>query len=222
MWVKNLNLRWIIYILIFGTWSLWLVYQRVGSFDRYIVDNCLTDLQGTSSAELVLGAGVDNDQVSQIFADRLDTAVELYRAGKAKKIIVSGDNGNVNYDETDAGKEYLLSKKIPAVDIFLDYAGFDTFDSLYRAKNIYGADKILVVTQDFHLPRSLYIAHRLGLNALGCRADKRFYINSQYLRRREYLASIKAWLDINLGSKPKFSGEKFDLTGDGQKTWDNQ
>lgn len=221
MFGKNIKLRWIIYIVLFGAWSIWLVYQRVDSFGSYIVDDCLKDLDKTQQVALVLGAGVNgSNQVSQIFSDRLDTAAGLYKAGIVKKVIVSGDNGSVDYDETDAGKDYLLAQKIPAADIFLDYAGFDTFDSVYRAKNIFQADKVLIITQDFHLPRALYLAHRLDLEALGCRADKRFYINIKYLRRREYLASLKAWLDINLGAKPRFEGAKFDLTGNGQETWD--
>lgn len=213
--------RWFLYALIFGAWSLWLLQQRVVAFDRYIVDDCLHDIKGQRPAVLVLGASVQNkNQISPIFIDRLDTSVELYRAGLVRKIIVSGDHGRSTYDEVNVAKEYLLDQQVPAQDIFLDHAGFDTYDSLYRAKQIFAADDLLVVTQDFHLPRALYIAQRLGLNAWGCRADKRFYTDSKYLERREWLASIKAWLDVNLDSKPRFGGASFNLESDGRETWD--
>lgn len=218
---KYLRLRWVVYILLLGVWLLWFLHQRVDDFSRYIVNDCLRDLDHQYQAALVLGAGVnEQEQASPIFSDRLETANALYKAGAVRKIIVSGDHGTVNYDEVNTGKEYLISKNIPAEDIFLDHAGFDTYDSLYRARDIFHARKILIVTQDFHLPRSLYIARRLGVDALGCRADGRFYLNINYLEKREWLASVKAWFDINLRSKPHFLGETFDLEGDGKLTWD--
>lgn len=218
---KYFHFRWLLYICLFGCWGLWLINQRVDSFDRYIVDDCLRDIRGQRVAVLVLGAGVKSPtQVSPVFSDRLDTAINLYQAGLVRKIIVSGDHGSSFYDEVNAGKDYLLAKNIPAQDIFLDHAGFDTYDSLHRAKSIFQADNFLVATQDFHLPRSLYIANSLGMQAWGCRADQRFYANINYMRRREWAAAIKAWLDINLKSSPRFAGDVFDLNGDGRQTWD--
>jgi SanA protein len=221
MFEKYFHWRWLIYILVFGFWSFWLLQQRVDSFDRYIVDDCLSDIKGQRPMVLVLGAAVQkNYQLSPIFADRLDTAIELYEAALVKKILVSGDHGDELYDEVNAAKNYLLAKGVPASDIFLDHAGFDTYDSLYRAKSIFAADAFLIVTQDFHLSRALFIAQRLDLQAWGCRADKRFYADAEHLKYREWLASVKAWLDVNLRSKPSFGGASFDLSGDGQMTWD--
>lgn len=218
---KYFHFRWLIYLLIFGFWSLWLVQQRVNSFSNYIVNDCLHDIRGQRSAVLVLGAAVYNgDRVSPVFADRLETAVELYQAGLVRKILVSGDHGTTLYDEVNAGKDYLLDKGVPAEDIFLDHAGFDTYDSLYRAKQIFRTNSFLVSTQDFHLPRALYIAKRLDLDAWGCRADKRFYNNIQQMKRREWFAKVKAWLDINLGVKSSLGGGQLDIEGDGRQTWD--
>lgn len=221
MFKKYYYLRWLVYFLVFGLWSLWLIQQRVNAFENYIVNDCLTDISAQRPAVLVLGAAVyDGNLISTVFADRLDTAINLYQAGLVRKIIVSGDHGRNGYDEVNAAKNYLLEKKIPAQDIFLDHAGFDTYDSIYRAKQIFKADTFLVVTQDFHLPRALYIAKRLDLDVWGCRADKRFYDNASYMEKREGLAKIKAWLDVNLGAKPRFSGVSFNLDDDGRQTWD--
>ncbi len=218
---KYFHWRWFLYAIFFGFWTLWLVQQRVDAYDRYIVEDCLKDIKGQRPAVLVLGAGVKtNKGVSPVFADRLDTAMALYQKGLVKKIIVSGDHGTDVYDETNAGKDYLLTLGAPDTDIFLDHAGFDTYDSVARAKNIFQADTLLITTQDFHLPRALYIANRIGLEAWGCRADKRFYSNINNMKRREWLASIKAWLDVNLGSNPRFDGDVYDLEGDGRQTWD--
>lgn len=218
---KSSYLRWSIYFLIFSIWTIWLIGQRVSAYDSYIVNDCLADIRLQRPAVLVLGAAVYQDEkISDIFADRLDTAIELYNAGLARKIIISGDHGKLAYDEVNAAKNYLLEKNIPAEDIFLDHAGFDTYDSVYRAKNIFQADSLLIVTQDFHLARALYIANRIDLDAWGCRADKRFYQNIDYMKNREKLAKVKAWLDVNLKSRPRFLGSLIDLNGDGRETWD--
>lgn len=170
---------------------------------------------------IVLGARVIGaNQVSDIYADRLQTAVDIYKLGKATKILVSGDHGQVDYDEVNAGRKYLLERGVLASDIFLDHAGLDTYDSIYRAKNIFGITKALVVTQDFHLPRALYIGKELGLEVLGCSADLRTYQDIKSLKRIEYLKRIKAWLSSSSGISSKFRGETYNISGDGEQTWD--
>lgn len=209
------------YLLFFSIWIFWLIGLRVSSYDRFIVGDCIADIRRERPAALVLGAAVYSDTVvSPVFADRLDTAIELYEAGLVKKIIVSGDHGRTTYDEVNVAKSYLSERNIPALDIFLDHAGFNTYNSMYRAKSVFQADSLLIVTQDFHLPRALYIANRLGIEAWGCQADKHEYAGIKNMENREKLASIKAWLDVNLGVKPKFLGSIFDLEGDGRQTWD--
>lgn len=218
---RNSYFRWAIYLLVFSIWVFWLMAFRVSSYDSFIVGDCLTDIKGQRPAALVLGAAVYNDnKISPVFADRLDSAIELFKAGLVRKIIVSGDHGKSNYDEVNTAKNYLLEKNIPSEDIFLDHAGFNTYSSVYRAHTIFQADSLLIVTQDFHLPRALYIANKLDIDAWGCRADKRFYTNIKNMKNREKLAKVKAWLDVNLRVKPKFLGSSFDLDGDGRQTWD--
>ncbi|MDD4358685.1 MAG: ElyC/SanA/YdcF family protein, partial [Candidatus Pacebacteria bacterium] len=123
-------------------------------YSRDIKD--ISDLE-ESQVALVLGARVYNDRASDIFKDRLDSAIELYAQKKAKKILVSGDHGTKSYDEVNIAKSYLLSNNIKEEDIFLDHAGFDTYDSLYRAKEVFQINNAIIISQSFHLPRALYI-----------------------------------------------------------------
>lgn len=176
-----------------------------------------------SNAEvvLVLGAKVFNDgRLSDMLRDRADTAIELYGIGKANKILVSGDHGIPEYDEVNAVKNYLLEKGVKGEDIFLDHAGFDTYDSLYRAKEIFQAQSTVIVSQNFHLPRAVYIGRGLGLEAYGVSADKHKYGNMENNITREILADVKAFWDINLSVNPKFLGLPIPLSGDSKKSWD--
>lgn len=168
---------------------------------------------------LLLGAKVyQNKYLSLVMQDRADTAIELYNLGKVKKILVSGDHSTKDYDEVNTIKNYLLRKGISEVDIFTDHAGLDTYDSIYRAKNIFEVESIIIVTQKFHLSRAIYLANSLEIKNIGIVADKRpsFLINSI----RELLARVKAFFDIILSSQPKFYGEKIPITGDSKKSFD--
>ncbi len=186
------------------------------------IGNNLCDLDNThKKAALVLGAKVwNNGSLSDIFKDRVKTAIELYNIGKVDKILVSGDHGRVDYDEVNAAKEYLLENNIKPEDIFLDHAGFDTYDSLYRARKIFQADSLIVVTQDFHLPRALYIADKLEIDTCGVSADLQRYYGEDARNRREVLAKVKAWLNVVFNSKPKYLGDTIPLSGSGLNTWD--
>ena len=156
-------------------------------------------------AVMILGARVSSSGIlSDMYRDRADTAIEIYRSGKAEKILVSGDHGRVEYDEVNAAKNYLLSKGIPAKDIFLDHAGFDTYDSLYRARDVFQVKSLIISTQDFHLPRAVYIARKLGIEAWGASADKHVYGGEQFYESREVLSRAKACMEVLLRAKPKF------------------
>jgi len=170
---------------------------------------------------LVLGARVwNNGDMSDIFKDRVITAINLYEDDKVEKILVSGDHGQDNYDEVNAAKRYLLEQGVNPEDIFLDHAGFDTYDSLYRAKEIFQVDSLVVVTQDFHLDRALYIADNLNMDAVGVSADRHKYVGENYRNRREKLATIKAYLNVMFKVKPKFLGSAIPITGDSRLSWD--
>lgn len=170
---------------------------------------------------LVLGAKVkENGRMSDILKDRVLTALEIYRAKKASKILLSGDHGTEKYDEVNTMKDFLLKQNVPAQDIFLDHAGFDTYDSIYRARDVFEIESVIVVTQKFHLVRALYIARSLGLDAVGMTADRQKYLGMARNQLREIPARLKAFFNVVFQSEPKFLGEKIPITGDSRKSWD--
>lgn len=163
----------------------------------------------SKSVAFVLGAGVWGETLSPVLEDRVYTSVELYRKRKVRKILMSGDNSQTDYDEPTAMKKYAISLGVPEEDIVLDYAGFRTYDSLYRAREIFSLNDIIIVTQKFHLPRSLYISNKLGIKAVGITSDRQEYLYSDWYAVREFLASINAFIDVNITRpKPTFLGKK--------------
>lgn len=169
-----------------------------------------------TQAGLVLGASVVRGKPSPILRERAEAAIELYRAGKISAILVTGDNGALSHDEVTPVRKYLLDAGIPAGSIFLDHAGFDTYSSMYRARDVFEVQSLTILTQDFHLPRALYIARHLGLEAYGYTAEggRRWSDNL-----REIPASLKAIGDLLLARTPKYLGETIPITGDGSTTW---
>ena len=128
-----------------------------------------------------------------MLADRLEKAIKLYNQGAAPKIIMSGDHGQKNYDEVNIMKQYAIEKGIPSEDIFMDHAGFSTYDSVYRAKNIFGAEKALIVTQEYHLYRALYISNCLDMETNGIGVDLRKYAGQQKEKSEKLLPEIKTF-----------------------------
>ncbi|MBP2646143.1 MAG: hypothetical protein H6Q75_1583 [Firmicutes bacterium] len=178
-----------------------------------------------SEAILILGAYVSPDgKVSGMLGERLRVGYELYKKGKAGKIIVSGDHGRKDYDEVNAMKKYFLDRNVPDEDIFMDHAGFTTYESMYRARNIFRAEKVIVVTQGFHLPRAIFIARELGMEVYGVEAGTGN--NSKLViwknRLREAIARSKAYVAVAIHSKPTYLGEAIPVTGDGRITDDKQ
>lgn len=146
---------------------------------------------------LVFGAGVwPGGTLSHILADRVDTAVDLYHAGKVQKLLMSGDNRFINYNEPQHMKEYAMSRGVPEEDIVLDYAGRRTYDSCYRARAIFGLNEIIVVTQNYHIDRALFICNGLGVDAVGVVADRRSYTKGRQYWLREIPAMLLAWWDV--------------------------
>ena len=158
----------------------------------------------TERVAIVFGAGLNRDGTpTAILRDRVETAAQLYFDGKVQKLLMSGDNRFVNYNEPEAMRQYALSLGVPSDAIVLDYAGRRTYDTCYRAKAIFGLDSALLVTQQFHLPRALFLCNALGLKAVGVKAD-----NGQYRKLymliwniREQLATVGAFVDVYL-TKP--------------------
>ena len=166
-----------------------------------------------TDAVLVLGAAVySNGTPSPILRDRLEYSYHIYKANKAKKIIVSGDHGTIYYNEVIVMKNYLLNKGIPEEDIVEDHAGFDTYDSIYRAKEIFGVDSIIISTQQYHMYRALYVARKLGIEAYGVASPNKAMYNMPYNHMRESLARIKTIYDVHISKRlPKYLGEKIPI-----------
>ncbi|HHV65688.1 MAG TPA: DUF218 domain-containing protein [Peptococcaceae bacterium] len=175
-----------------------------------------------AEAVLVLGAYVYPDgTVSPMLNDRLTIGYELYKHGKAPKIIVSGDHGRKDYDEVNAMKDFLKAKNVPGEDIFMDHAGFSTYESIYRARDIFRVKKVIIVTQEYHLLRALFIARELGLEAYGVPSDRRQYLFMEHYELREIAARNKDFfLAKILKPKPTFLGETIPVSGDGRLTDD--
>ena len=168
---------------------------------------------------LVLGCGLRADgSPSDMLHDRLVVGTSLYSSGASSNILMSGDHGRTEYDEVNAMKNFALNEEIPSADIFMDHAGFSTYESIYRAKEIFGADKIIVVTQGYHLPRALYIAEALGIEAYGVSADIRSYRGQALRDVRELLARAKDFTYTVTKPLPTYLGEPVSLDADGNVT----
>lgn len=170
---------------------------------------------------LVFGCGVRADGTpSDMLADRLRRGVELYHAGAAPKLLMSGDHGRTEYNEVGTMKGYAVDEGVPSEDVFMDHAGFSTYESLYRAKEIFGVEKVLLVTQEYHLYRALYIAERLGLEAWGVDADYRSYMGQTVREVREVLARAKDFVNTLFWPEPTYLGEAIPVSGNGDVTND--
>ena len=175
-----------------------------------------------ADAILVLGAFVHpNGQVSRMLKDRLDYGYQLYALGKAEKIIVSGDHGSKSYNEVKAMCAYLEELGVPSEDIFMDHAGFNTYDSIYRMNAIFMVDKAIVVSQAYHAVRAAYIAERLGIDVQSVASDTYVYEKMLLYRIREIGARVKAfWMAGITKPHPTYLGEVIPITGSGLKTRD--
>ncbi len=148
---------------------------------------------------IVFGAGLTRSgQPTAILADRVETAAQLYFAGKVQKLLMSGDNRTMNYNEPEAMRQYAMALGVPSVDIVLDYAGRRTYDTCYRARAIFGLDSALLVTQPFHMPRALFLCNLLGIKAYGVEANNhRFWPPLMFIWNvREQLATVGAFMDV--------------------------
>ena len=171
---------------------------------------------------LVLGCFVKDDgRPSDMLHDRLTRGVELYDLDAAPKLLMSGDHGREEYDEVAAMKQFAINAGIPSEDVFMDHAGFSTYESVFRAKEIFQADKILIVTQEYHLYRALYIANQLGVEAYGVSSDYHTYVG-QFMRDfREMLARVKDCATCIFKPEPTYLGEAIPVFGDGNITNDD-
>ena len=169
---------------------------------------------------LILGAGIWGDKPSPMLQDRLDEGIKLYKKGLSSKIIMSGDHGKEEYDEVNVMKSYAIKKGVPSKDIFMDHAGFSTYESVYRSKEVFKVKKMIIVTQKYHLYRALYIADRLDINAYGVNSNPKKYSGQIFREVREILARNKDFIYTIIKPKPTYLGESINVSGSGDITND--
>jgi SanA protein len=194
----------------------------IASAAPYIHDiSAIHDIEPADCA-LVPGALVyGSGQLSWVLRDRVDYGIALYNAGKVKKLLLTGDHGQKDYDEVNAMKDYAMAQGVPQDDIFLDHAGFSTYESMYRARDVFRASRVIVVTQEFHLSRAVYNARQLGLDAEGVASNPRRYGNETKDALRESFARVKDFFYVNLlRPLPKYLGEAIPISGSGTATHD--
>ncbi len=169
---------------------------------------------------MILGAGVRNGRPSPILRDRLLRGYQLYRAGVSPKILLSGDHHRQNYDELAAMQTYMRDEGVPDSDIFLDHAGLSTYDSMMRASRVFGVKKMIIVTQEFHINRALYLAEQAGIEAVAVSAPHTVYSGAMYRNMREVLARSKDFFSGIIKPQSYIGGPPIDIHGDGSVTDD--
>ena len=195
------------------------LYVKKSSRKQILTSKMVSQLEDIDCI-IILGAGIWNGRPSHMLEDRLLTGIELYKNGVAPKIIMSGDHGREDYDEVNVMKDFAIEKGVPSEDIFMDHAGFSSYESIYRAKEIFKAKKVVIVTQEYHLYRSLYIANSLGLEAYGVGSDPRQYVGATYRELREILARNKDFVKCIFKPAPTYLGETIPVSGSGDVTND--
>lgn len=194
-------------------------YVKASTKDQIIENGDCSNLKDIDCI-IILGAGIWGDSPSPMLQDRLLQGIELYKSNVSSKIIMSGDHGREEYDEVNVMKKYAIDNGVPSEDIFMDHAGFSSYESIYRVKEIFGAKKIVIVTQKYHLYRALHIANSLGLEAYGVGADPRQYVGAMYREIREILARNKDFVKCLFKPEPTYLGESIPVSGSGDVTND--
>jgi len=214
---------WTLALLLAGaglvTFANLLVLRAGGARERATLDQL-----DPAPVAIVLGAAVRPDGTpSHALQDRLEQAVALWHARKVRKLLLSGDHGQADYDETNAMRRFVLERGVAPADVFCDHAGFSTWDSFTRARTVFGVERAIVVTQRFHLARALYTAAAHGIEAQGVPCDQRTYGRGAWFALRECGSRTKAWLQAQgLGDDTALAGEPIAIEGDGRSSWDRR
>lgn len=196
-------------------------YVKISTKNQIINENDYIKLSDVDCI-IVLGAGIWGDKPSPMLEDRLLEGIKLYNNNISSKIIMSGDHGREEYDEVNIMKNYAIEKGVSSENIFMDHAGFSTYESIYRAKEIFEAKKVIIVTQKYHLYRALYIANKLGIEAYGVGADPRQYVGATYRELREILARDKDFVKCIFKPEPTYLGDTIPVSGNGDITNDGK
>ncbi len=223
--MKKLKCAWkiFIYLSILTVVGLTALFS-INSYVKSSVKDQILSTQEAAQTDwdciLVLGAGVRGEKPSHMLEDRLLQSISLYEKGVSDRLIMSGDHGRKEYDEVNVMKQFAMDAGIPSKQVFMDHAGFSTYESLYRARDIFQAKKIVIVTQEYHLYRALYIARALGIEANGVASDLRLYAGQEYREVREVLARVKDFFYTMIKPEPTYLGDAIPVTGDGDLTND--
>ena len=218
--IKSILFKIIILII-----AAFLVFIFINSYVKSSTENLIISedeaLNINPDCIIVLGAGVRSDgSPSPMLQDRLITGIELYEKGVSDRILMSGDHTKKGYDEVNTMKSYAVDRGIPSEHIFMDHAGISTYDSIYRAKEIFQAERIVIVTQEYHLYRALYVAEKLGVEAYGVSSDVRVYAGQEARELREKAARVKDFFKAVLKPESKIGGEAIPVSGNGNITND--
>jgi vancomycin permeability regulator SanA len=220
IWIRRI----LVYFLIFtcaGIVAMYSINRYIEEFTKNKIISAEESFKLDADCILILGAGVyANGIPSAMLEDRLIKGIELYKSGTSDRLLMSGDHGRKDYDEVNVMKQYAIDKGVPSENIFMDHAGFSTYESLYRARDIFKVKKVIIVTQKYHLSRALYVAENLGLEAYGVASDPRQYAGQNYREIRETLARIKDFFYVIAKPKPTFLGEVIPVSGNGDLTND--
>ena len=205
----------VIFVLYINVYMVKSAKDKIYDFDE------IGNISGDYDCVIVFGAGVKpNGEPSDMLADRMKTGIAVLNEGITDRMIVSGDHGRKNYDEVRTMKDYAVNCGIDSEKIFKDHAGFSTYDTLYRARDVFKVKKAILVTQKYHLARALYLAQSMGIDAVGVSADLRGYRGQSYREFREYIARTKDVFSAILKPKPKYLGEEISVFGNGGVTED--
>ena len=205
-----------------GTATLFIIngYVKASAKGRILTTQKAAELEDVDCI-IILGCQVKDDgSLSHMLRDRLMRGLEVYETGAAPKLLMSGDHGREEYDEVGAMKNYAIENGVPSENVFMDHAGFSTYETMYRAKEIFKAEKVIIVTQEYHLYRALYIAERLGMEAYGVSADLNRYAGQSMRDFREVLARCKDWAMCIFKPEPTYLGEAIPVSGNGDITND--
>ncbi|MCI9419761.1 MAG: YdcF family protein [Eubacterium sp.] len=198
--------------------NLWVTISTSSQILEFSEDNPLDDEEKDHDCIVILGAGLRGNEPSPMLRDRLNKGISCYQNGVAPKILMSGDHGRDGYNEVQVMKQYAVSAGVPSQDIFMDHAGFSTYDSMVRAHDIFGLKNPVIVTQEYHIYRALFIGNNVGLDCTGIPTDYYKYGGQPYRIVREYIARCKDVGTVLLGAEPIYRGEPISITGNGDVT----
>ena len=191
---------------------IWVTNSIVKAGTENVIYTQINDVPKTKVA-IIFGAGWNADEASRYLRDRLDAGITLYKSNKVDRILLSGDNGRDEHDELTVMKLYCQKNGVDTTKIYIDYAGFDSYSTMYRAKHIFKVDTAILISQKYHLNRCVYLGDKLGVKSFGYSANRGVYTGYKYYAFREKLSVTKAVLDIIRNRKPKYLGEPVDING---------